>query len=367
MTIVSDEKSERAVAEPPRAARPKRRHRAQTVLIIVGVSATLVAAVFGVLLGTSNTGIDTVLSTIWNRLFGIVPSNPEDLKAQTIVWELRMPRILLAILAGTALAIAGTLFQGLLRNPLVSPYTIGTASAAAFGASIAIIVFGSASSSSAWALVAGALIAGGLNTALILTLGASRKLASDTLILLGIALTQLFNALTAGLQYFADSDVLAAIIRWTWGSVNGAQWFQVVALLAVVLVLYPYVQFRSGALNAIAFAGDDAAKSLGVPVQRVRLELISVATVLTAVTISFTGIIGFVGLVGPHIARLIIGANHRFLIPFSAIIGSSLLILADVVGRSVIAPGVLPLGIVDAIIGAPIFIYLILVKRKQTL
>ncbi|MEU6643980.1 iron ABC transporter permease, partial [Saccharomonospora sp. NPDC046836] len=250
------------------------------------------------------------------------------------------------------------------RNPLVSPYTLGIAPAAAFGASVSIIVFGASATSSGVTLIVGALVAAILNTIVVLTLASAKRLESTTLILLGIALTQLFSALTAGLQYFADDEVLASIVRWTWGSVNGSVWYQVYILAILLALTYPYLQLRSGALNAIAFAGDDAAKTLGVPVTRVRLQVIAVAAVLTAVTISFTGIIGFVGLVGPHIARLIIGPNHRFLIPFSAVTGALLLVVADSVGRLVLNPAVIPVGIIDAIIGAPIFIYLILSRRK---
>ena len=147
---------------------------------------------------------------------------------------------------------------------------------------------------------------------------------------------------------------------------NGALWSQVLIVSALFFAVYPFVQRKSGSLNAIAFAGDDAAKSLGVPVTSTRLSLIGLAVVLTAVTISFTGIIGFVGLVAPHIARLLIGSNHRFLLPFSAIIGGLLLVVADSVGRTVLNPAVIPVGIVDALIGAPVFLYLILAKRRAT-
>jgi iron complex transport system permease protein len=203
-----------------------------------------------------------------------------------------------------------------------------------------------------------------LNTVLVLSLASARRLDATTLILIGVALNQLFAALTAGIQYFASDEVLASIVRWTWGSVNGAVWYQVLTLAILLALTYPYAQLRAGALNAIAFAGDDAAKSLGVPVGRVRLQLIAIAAVLTGATIAFTGIIGFVGLVGPHIARLIIGANHRFLIPFSAVVGALVLVIADTVGRMVLAPAVIPVAIIDALVGAPIFIYLILTRRK---
>ncbi|MGI6878998.1 FecCD family ABC transporter permease [Microbacterium sp. gxy059] len=357
MTAVDDRPAAAGETSPPAP-----RYRRQIGIVLAGALAIAAAALFGVQLGSAGATIADVPAAIWSKLLQIAPADAATDQRYTIIWELRVPRVVLAVLGGAALALAGVIFQGLLRNPLVSPFTLGIAPAAAFGASLSIIVFGA--SASGTGLVAGALIAAALNTAIILALASSRGLEATTLILLGIALTQLFGALTAGLQYFAEDEVLAAIVRWTWGSVNSALWYQVTALLIIVAVAYPLVQLRSGKLNAIAFAGDDAARSLGVPVARVRLELIIVAVILTAVTISFTGIIGFVGLVGPHIARLIIGPNHRFLLPFAAVIGALVLVVADAIGRLVLAPAVIPVGIIDAIVGAPIFIYLILSRRK---
>ncbi|MFV0285402.1 MAG: FecCD family ABC transporter permease [Demequina sp.] len=340
------------------------RYGLQVTWIVGGLIAILVTAVIGVQLGTAGASFGGVLDAIWSRVTGASPADPAAQQLQTIIWELRLPRVLLAVLGGAALGVAGALFQGLLRNPLVSPYTLGIAPAAALGASIAVIFFGSATGGSGIGLVIGALVLALLNTALVLTLASVKRLDATTLILVGVALTQLFGALTAGIQYFAEDEVLAAIVRWTWGSVNNAVWYQVLTLGILLVLAYPYLQVRSGAINAIAFAGDDAAKTLGINVGRVRISVIGLAAVLTAVTIAFTGIIGFVGLVGPHIARLIIGPNHRFLIPFSAITGALLLVVADSVGRLLLAPAVIPVGIIDALVGAPIFIYLILTRRK---
>ncbi|MDT9595018.1 iron ABC transporter permease [Nocardioides zeae] len=334
----------------------------RTLLLAGGTVLTLLITVWTLRIGAGGITTADAAQTLWDKLTGGLPATPEELRIQTTVWELRVPRAGLALLGGAALAIAGTLFQGLLRNPLVSPFTLGIAPAAAFGASMAILFAGGGTSSAS--LVGGALISGILCAAVVVGLAATKQMQPTTLILLGIALTQLFTALTAGLQYIANEEALAAIVRWTWGTVNGAVWYQVVTVAAMLAVALPFIQWRSSSVNAIAFAGDDAARSLGVPVTRVRLELIFVAVLLTAVTISFTGIIGFVGLVGPHIARLLIGPNHRFLLPFSAVVGGLLLVLADAVGRVVLAPALVPAGIVDALIGAPVFLYLILVRKK---
>ncbi|MFT4123299.1 MAG: iron ABC transporter permease [Microbacteriaceae bacterium] len=336
------------------------RYRTQTIAVLVGAALLVLFAVATLQIGAGGIDFATSVGALWSKLTGREPADAELARKYLTVWELRVPRAAMALLAGTALAVAGAVFQGILRNPLVSPYTLGTAPAAAFGASVAVMFFGGTSG----VLIVGSFLAALLSTAFVLLLASSRRLEVTTLILVGMAITQLFTAATSGLQYFADDQTLAAIVRWTWGSVNATAWYQVITLAIVVIVIYPFLQYRSGAINAIAFAGDDSAKSLGVSVTRVRFEAIAAGVILTAVTIAFTGIIGFVGLVGPHIARLIVGANHRFLIPFSAIIGSAVLLVADSVGRMVVQPAVLPIGIIDALIGAPIFLYLILARRR---
>src|SRR5690606_23121361 len=336
------------------------------VLVLTGsLVVTLVVTLLTLQIGAGGVTAPAVVDALVARATGTVPADAQELRLFATVWELRMPRAGLALLGGAALAIAGVLFQGLLRNPLVSPFTLGIAPAAAFGAALALLFVQGQGASSGGALVVGALVSGLLCAAVVLGLAGVKRMQPTTLILLGIALTQLFTALTAGLQYIANEETLAAIVRWTWGTVNGAVWYQVTTLAVLLVVVVPYVQWRSAAVNAIAFAGDDAARSLGVPVGRVRVELIVVAVLVTAVTISFTGIIGFVGLVGPHIARLVIGADHRFLLPFSALVGGLLLVVADAVGRVVLAPAVVPAGIVDALVGAPVFLYLILARKRS--
>lgn len=340
-----------------------RRYRAQTLWIVAGFVAVLLAGILSIRVGTDGATVQRILGTFWAKLTFTHTQNSNLEILREIIWQLRVPRVLLAIFGGAALSVAGTIYQGLLRNPLVSPYTLGTAPAAAFGAAVSILILG-ASGLEGYTLIFGALIAAVGDMAIVLALASKKNLDSTTLILLGIALTQLFAALTAGIEFFANDNVLAVIVQWTWGTVNDALWYQAVTMMIVVVIAYPYLQYRSGALNAIAFAGDDAAKTLGVPVVRLRLELIVIATLLTAVSISFMGIIGFVGLVGPHIARLVIGANHRFLLPFSALVGAVILVGADIIGRVIFEPIAIPAGIIDALVGAPIFIYLVVSRRK---
>lgn len=356
--------------EPPepagRAPRPRPWSRAawtgRPAVLWAGTVVCLLVATWCVTAGTTDAGLLDVWRAIRLAVFGGVLT--EDF-AQTysVIVNLRLPRVLLAFAAGAALSLAGVVMQGLLRNPLVSPFTLGVSPAAAFGAALAILLTGGSAGSGSW-LVIGCALGTALGvSALVLGLASAKAMSAATLLLLGIALTQLFEAMTAALQFVADENTLQAIVRWTFGSVNNADWNDVVVVGSGALAALPLLFWFSRDLNAIAFAGDDAAKSLGVNVTAVRVGLIVVSVVLAAVVVSFCGVIGFVGLVGPHIARLAIGADHRYLLPFSFLTGGLLLVIADTVGRTVLAPSVIPVGIVVAFIGAPVFINLILTRR----
>lgn len=354
----------REVDETFRAQRA-RRTRLRVALVAGGFLLLVVSSVVALAVGGAGVGLREVVGAIGHWLTGAA-SSPDDERTQAIVLQLRLPRVLLAVVAGAALSVAGVVMQGLLRNPLVSPFTLGISPAAAFGAALGILFLGGAGTASP-GVVAGALVTSLACAGLILALSTLKKMEPTTLILLGMALTQLFVALTAALQYVADEQAIAAIVRWTFGTVNGATWPQVAVLAALVAALLPVLVTRSGTLNAIAFAGDDAARALGVHVSRTRFGLIAVSVVLTAVTVSFTGVIGFVGLVGPHIARLVIGADHRFLVPFSAVSGGLLVVVADTLGRVVLYPAVVPVGIVVAFVGAPLFLNLVLARKRSFL
>ncbi|QDB79969.1 iron ABC transporter permease [Georgenia sp. 311] len=349
---------------PEAPVRGLRRALGNHRLLVLAVSVVLTVAVVAgsTVVGTSGVGVGDALRVLWLRVVGGT-IEPEFVRAYGIVADLRLPRALLALAAGAGLSVAGAVMQGLLRNPLVSPFTLGVSPAAAFGASLAILLGGGGVASSNPVVILSALVAAGLVTMLVLGLASARKMAVATLLLLGIAVTQLFEALTAGLQYIANENTLQAIVRWTLGSVNDATWNEVRIMGAVVVVLLPLLLWFAKDMNAIAFAGDDAARSLGVNVTVVRVGLILVSVLLASVAVSLCGVIGFVGLVGPHIARLVIGADHQYLLPLSALSGGVLLVAADTIGRTVVAPSVVPVGIVVAMLGAPVFIYLIMTRR----
>lgn len=332
--------------------------------VVAGVAVLLGLVLLAASVGASGVGPGDALDVAWSRLLGRDLSAAQ-LRTQTLVWELRMPRIALALAAGAGLAIAGVVLQGLLRNPLVSPFTLGISSAAAFGASLALLADVTLLGRRDVAVVAGALLAATACAALAVGLAGRRGAGPETLILVGMALTYLFGALTATVQYVASDEQLAEIVRWTFGSVNGATRGEALVVGLAVVLAVPILLWRSADLDAVAFAGDDVAASLGVDVRRLRAWATLLAVLLAAVVVSFTGVIGFVGLVAPHIARLLIGTDHRHLLPFSALTGAALLLAADTAGRTVLSPAVIPVGIVVSFIGAPLFLHLVLRRRAS--
>lgn len=297
-----------------------------------------------------------------------------DATAFNVIWNIRIPRILTAITAGAGLSVAGAAMQSILRNPLGSPFTLGISSAAAFGAAVALGVLGAGEMTSSAAeasiivnnpylVTICAFVSSLAATAVILVLARVRGAAPETMILTGVALGSLFTAGTTFIQYFSDHVRIAAIIFWTFGDVGKTGWSDLVVITAVTVPAVAYFIFNSWNYNTFK-AGDETAKSLGVNVDRVRLFGMLVSSFLTAVIVSFIGIIGFVGLVIPHIIRRLAGGNEIYLIPLSAIAGGLLLLGADTVARTVIAPVVLPVGILTSFLGAPLFIYLVIKGRN---
>ncbi|HEY8581333.1 MAG TPA: iron chelate uptake ABC transporter family permease subunit [Capillimicrobium sp.] len=277
-----------------------------------------------------------------------------------IVWDLRLPRTLLAAACGAGLAICGAIMQSLLRNPLADPFVLGIASGASTGAVlVAVLGIGAGAISLSAGAFAGALAA----FALVLALAAGAGGGTDRVILAGVAGTQLFSAVTAFVVISsADAEQTRGVLLWLLGSLAGADWASValcglvtVAALAVFLLSAP-------ALDAFAF-GQDAAATLGVPVAAVRLGLLVVTALLTATLVSAAGAIGFVGLVLPHAARLLVGPGHRLLLPCVALIGAIFLVWVDTAARTVLEPQELPVGVATALVGVPAFA-LILYRRR---
>ncbi|AFL95439.1 iron(III)-siderophore ABC transporter permease 1 [Thermococcus cleftensis] len=282
-----------------------------------------------------------------------------------IVWNIRLPRIVAGLLVGASLAIAGAVMQGFLRNPLATPFTMGVSHGAMFGASLAILLGAGYAESSGrisldnpYAVVLFAFIGAISATAVILTLARLRGLSPEAIILAGVAMSSLFVAMTTLVQYFADELQLAAMVYWSFGDLGRATWREDAIMFLTFAPVFTYFLLRRWDLNASA-VGDEVAKSVGVEVERIRLVSTFLAALITAVSVAFVGVIGFVGLIAPHAVRLIAGGDYRFLIPLSALTGALLLVTADTLARLIISPAVLPVGIVTSFLGAPAFIYLL--------
>ncbi|AGB01902.1 FecCD family ABC transporter permease [Methanoregula formicica] len=289
------------------------------------------------------------------------PQNPQ---AELIVVGFRLPRIFLAILTGISLAGAGAVMQGLLRNPLVSPFTLGLSSAASFGAALAIVIGPGVLVSyfllsyDMW-IVVFAFVFGWLSMLLVYWISQSRGTTQSTLILAGVVIGYLFTAGVMALKYLTNNEKLRELMVWLMGGMWGASWNAVLLLIPLVIVCFFLLERRAWDLNALS-AGDDVAKNLGINVERLRLSGLMISTFAASCCLAFTGIIGFVGLMGPHICRMIIGSDHRYLIPCAGLMGAAILLLSDTVARTIMSPVEIPVGIIMYAIGGVFFLFLIM-------
>ncbi|TFG28428.1 iron ABC transporter permease [Candidatus Thorarchaeota archaeon] len=288
-----------------------------------------------------------------------------------IVWNIRMVRIIGAIAAGAGLAVAGVVLQCILRNPLASPFTLGISSASAFGASFAIIFLGTGSSMTStvsifdpYTTTICAFLFSLLATVSILALTKITRVSAETMILAGIAISVMFSAGLSFMQYIATDSQLGNIVAWTFGNLGKATWSWNILILLVLLSCSLYFFYKRWDYNALD-AGEDTAKGLGVKTEEERILSMVLASVLTAVIVSFFGIIAFIGLLGPHIARMLIGGDHRYLIPLSMILGAIIILIADGIGLIILYPSVIPVGIITSMCGGPLFIYLLIRRYRQ--
>lgn len=319
-----------------------------TFLLSVGIGAVDVAP-------------QQVVAIIVNHLGGhldVTYSQQQD----AVVWAIRLPRVILAVLVGAALAVSGAALQGMFRNPLADPGLIGVSSGAALAAVTSIVL------NIAW-FGAGTLplfaFVGGLITALIGYSFARYNGRTEivTLVLAGIALNTFAGAGTAVLSYAASDSELRAVVFWSLGSLGGATWSAVGSVVVFIVAGLLVAMRWGGALNLMVL-GEREARHLGVDTERVRLTLIVVTALLTGATVAVAGVIGFVGLIVPHLIRLVAGPNHRILLPASALGGAILVLLADLIARTLVAPSELPLGVVTALLGGPFLLFLMLRARR---
>lgn len=282
----------------------------------------------------------------------------------TIVWELRLPRTVLMLLVGASLAASGGAYQGVFRNPLADPYLIGVASGAGLGAVVAMSIRWPYTTLGLLAVPAAAFICGLATVAVVYLLARTGKTVPTTnLILAGVAISSFATALTSFLMINSTGELRRALV-WLLGGSTLNGWRPVIAILPYVAVGICFLMTAGFRLNVLQF-GDEQARQLGVPADRVRLLVIGGASLLAAAAVAFAGVIGFVGLIVPHIIRLLWGGDYRRLLPLSALGGAVLLLLADVLARILLAPQELPVGIVTSLAGAPFFLWLLRRTRRQ--
>ena len=337
----------------------------KAAFIVLALAALGVLVIFSISMGAANIPVVEMV----RALAGISHSR----RAAIIIWNIRLPQVLAAVVAGAGLSVAGAVMQSILRNPLGSPFTLGISHAAAFGAAFAVMILDSgtmASTSVGAVTISNPYVTTGLAflfsmlaSFFIIAIARMRGASPETMILAGVALGSLFTAGTMFLQFFADDMQLAAMVFWTFGDVARASWKELSVLTGITLAVTLYFVLNAWNYNAVD-AGDETARGLGVRVDRVRLFGMLAASLITAVTVAFLGIIGFVGLVCPHIVRHLIGGDNRFLLPAAAVSGAVLLLVSDTAARLVLSPHLLPVSILTAFMGAPVFMLLVIKGRR---
>ncbi len=338
-------------------------------LFLLGLGlATVAIFILSIAFGSSTLPIGRVLAALAGRAEG---------KEKIIVSNLRLPRSATAVVVGLGLGVIGCVMQGVLRNPLASSGTVGVSQGASFGAAFAIIVLGGGAMSSNTAgatlsvinpaMVSTCAFLGAIScTVVVVILAQFSKSNPSTLILAGVALSNLFGAATTLMQYFADDVKVAAVVYWTFGNLGSTFWKDIAIMAAAVVFALVFFWLNSWNYNAMQ-SGEDTAKGLGVNTRRVTIWSMAVGALAAAVIVSFVGIINFVGLIAPHLVRRFVGNDYRYLIPASGLAGACLLLLSDTFARIVVAPIVLPVGAISSALGAPLFLWIVFkggIKRR---
>ncbi len=345
----------------------------------------IVACVYSVTAGSASISVEDVGLSLGGALIDLVNGvlayvdqyfpvglrletmTPHNSIASVIVVDMRMPRILLAILTGVSLAVAGAVMQGILRNPLVSPFTLGLASASSFGAALMIVLGASIALpfiAGDSAVVVSAFLCGCLSMFIIYGVSRMRGTSQATLILSGVVIGYIFQAGVLILKYISNNEKLKELVVWLMGGMWSANWDTILILTPITLFCVIAMGLMAWSLNALS-AGDDIAKSLGIKVERLRLICLFLTTLAASSCLAFTGVIGFIGLMAPHICRMLIGNDYRYLIPCSGFMGAIILVVSDTFARTIMMPIEIPVGIIMYVMGGVFFLYLILRGKES--
>lgn len=335
------------------------RNRRRSVIFLVFLGAVLLAAM---LLSLRSGSYDTPTGELIRGIFG----RAADPKINVVVRNNRLPRILTAILAGAGLGVSGCVLQAILRNPLASASTLGVSQGAGFGAAFAIIVLNMGAAGGAGsAAIPLCAFAGSMAVALvILGLSRIRQVSPEGIVLAGVAISAMFTGATTLIQYFANEIQLATLVFWTFGDLGGVSWSEIRIMAAAVLLTGIYFLLRRWDYNAL-LSGAETATSLGINVRRLTMVNMILCCFTASTIVSYIGLISFIGLVAPHIVRLVVGNNHVYLLPGSILAGASLLLLGDLFARTAASPVVLPIGAITSFLGGPLFLYLLFKGGKK--
>ena len=353
----SQAKTETSEAQAKIIAKYRRNSRRKGLAIAVLTLLALAAFVIATIIGPIDLSPWQLIQALW------APDSVDE-TTRTVLWKLRLPASCMAVLIGAALSLAGSHMQTILDNPLAEPFTLGISAAAAFGGAASIVL--------GWVIIPNAqfnLAAMAWVTALVaaaVVIGASmwRGAGADSMILVGIALVFLFQALLSLMQYGASNEALQQIVFWTMGSLQRANWTSNLILLITLAIAIPFTVANAWKLTALRL-GDARAAALGINVQRLRIATLVIASLLAASAVAFAGIIGFIGLVGPHIARMLVGEDQRFFAPASMAAGALLLAAAHALSITIVPGVAVPIGIITALVGVPFFVGLIFLRRRN--
>ena len=341
--------------------------RKKWIVLLVMVGLLFASAIASLSAGAANLSVLDILRTFFGG------GNRQE---NAIIWNVRMPRVATATVVGISLALSGCVMQNVLRNPLASASTLGVSQGASFGAAVAIVYFGAGIQVNAGGTASAltvtnpsmvtlcAFLGGIATTAVILGLARFRGTSPATMVLAGVAISSMFTGGTALIQYFADDVMVSTVVYWTFGSLGRAGWSEIAIIAVLTVISFGFFYGNRWNYNAME-SGTHTAKSLGVPVDRLILLSMILCALISSVAVAFVGCISFIGLIASHIMRRFVGNDYRFLIPCSALCGSILLLLSDIVSRILIAPTVLPIGALTSFLGAPLFLYLIVKGGKR--
>ena len=339
----------------------------RVAFIICTIFIVFFVGIYSLTIGDADIGFSHALDLFIDHLMGASydKTTQSDLWWDDyIIWNIRLPRVLVAIVAGAGLALGGATMQTIVQNPLADPYTTGISSGAVLGVAIALTTgFSLATNLGMYGLVVFAFIFSLIPAFFIIIISRITNLSPATLILTGIALSYLFNAMSTLIMVTAQADTVQAAYLWQIGTLENVTWSYLPAMFFINLIGGIVFLLLSKKFNIVTL-GDDSAKSLGLDSENFRAVILLIISIMTASIVGFVGIIGFVGLVSPHIVRLLIGSDNRFVIPASAMFGAAFLLIADLISRIIIYPGQIPVGIIMSFIGAPIFLILIISSKK---